>query len=155
MTEIIFDNIKFRCYQDGKIERYYEKKFRHFNQGWNEIKPYKETNGYLRYAYNNTKKISCHRLLAVVFLGLNYDDKNIFIDHINHITDDNRLENLRLVSNQQNQRNQKETKGYYKHKNKFRSYICVDNKNKYLGCFDTEEEAHQAYLDSKEIYHKI
>ena len=33
--------------------------------------------------------------------------------------------------------------------------INQDNKARCLGYFTTKEEAHQAYLDAKKIYHKI
>jgi hypothetical protein len=39
--------------------------------------------------------------------------------------------------------------GVYLSKNILYSQVMVRGKNKYLGCFDTAEEAHQAYLKSK------
>ena len=77
------------------------------------------------------------------------------IDHINGIKDDNRIENLRSVTNHQNQFNKKNTKGYYFFYKKWKSAITVNGKKKHLGYFDTEQEAHQAYLDAKKIYHII
>jgi len=79
------------------------------------------------------------------------------IDHINGIKDDNRICNLRKVTNQQNQWNTKNSKGYCyrKDRNKFHSQIGYNNNNISLGFFKTEEEARQAYLDAKKIYHKI
>jgi hypothetical protein len=77
-----------------------------------------------------------------------------YIDHINGIRDDNRIDNLRSVTNQQNAFNTK-AKGYYRHRNKWMAYIALNGKMKNLGCFDTEQEAHGAYLDAKEIYHII
>jgi hypothetical protein len=79
-----------------------------------------------------------------------------YIDHINRNRADNRIINLREVTNQENCFNQK-AKGYYwskKHK-KWRGQIVLNGKKAHLGLFDTEEEARQAYLQAKEIYHKI
>jgi hypothetical protein len=33
--------------------------------------------------------------------------------------------------------------------------IKLNGKDKYLGCYDTESEARQAYLEAKAIYHQI
>jgi hypothetical protein len=79
------------------------------------------------------------------------------VDHINGIKDDNRIENLRSVTNQENQWNQRKAKGYYWNKkaNKYKSQIKVDGVKKYLGLYDKEEDARQAYLDAKKIYHQI
>lgn len=77
------------------------------------------------------------------------------IDHINGIRNDNRICNLRGVTKQQNHFNRTTAKGYTKNKNKWQSEICVNKKTIYLGLFNTEEEARNAYLKAKEIYHKI
>jgi hypothetical protein len=44
-------------------------------------------------------------------------------------------------------------KGYSKKYNKFQSRIVVDGKTIYLGHFNTEYEAHNAYLDAKSKHH--
>lgn len=78
------------------------------------------------------------------------------IDHINGDRSDNRIDNLREVTHQQNGFNAK-AKGYCFHKksNKFMSKITLNGKAIYLGIFNTEEEARQAYLDAKKKYHII
>ena len=78
------------------------------------------------------------------------------IDHINRDKSDNRICNLREVSNAQNQWNKK-SKGcsYHKKSGKWQSQIGVDNKLIYLGRYSTEKEAHQAYLEAKQKYHQI
>ena len=75
------------------------------------------------------------------------------LDHINRITNDNRISNLRIINNQKNHFNTN-AKGYCwnNNANKWQSYICI-NKTIHLGLFDTEEEARQAYLQAKEKYH--
>jgi hypothetical protein len=78
------------------------------------------------------------------------------LDHINRNKSDNRISNLRSVTNQQNSFNNN-SNGYYLNKktNKYLSQIRINNKSIYLGSFLTEEEARQAYLIAKEKYHTI
>lgn len=79
------------------------------------------------------------------------------IDHINCIKNDNRISNLRPVNKQQNQWNRINQKGYsyFKRDNKWRARIVLNNKCVHLGYYNTEQEARNAYLAAKEIYHKI
>lgn len=78
------------------------------------------------------------------------------VDHINRVRDDNRIENLRLVTQQQNLLNNN-AKGcsYHKHAKKWIANITVEGKMKHLGYFKTETEAHDAYLKAKEKYHAL
>ena len=80
-----------------------------------------------------------------------------YIDHINGIRNDNRIENLRVVTKKQNSYNMTKSKGCYwrEDRKKWRATICIDRKYIHLGYFDKEEEARQAYLDAKKIYHII
>ena len=79
------------------------------------------------------------------------------IDHIDGNKSNNKIKNLRDVTHQQNHMNRTTAKGYCwdKSANKFKGYIHINNKNKYLGLFHTEQEARNAYLKAKEIYHVI
>ena len=76
------------------------------------------------------------------------------IDHINRNSLDNRIENLRVLTNQQNLFNTK-AKGYTWSNlhNKWQSQIMIGGKNKHLGLFTEEADARQAYLTAKEKYH--
>jgi hypothetical protein len=69
---------------------------------------------------------------------------------------DNRISNLRVVTNQQNQFN-RDPKGYYWHKRHqtYRSAIRLNGVLKDLGKFDTKEDAKKAYLEAKAKYHII
>lgn len=72
-----------------------------------------------------------------------------FIDHINREKDDNRLANLRIVTNAENMRNiplrrlNPRTMGvtYHRRDNRYRAVITVDGIQKQLGAFKTFEEA--------------
>tara|TARA_R110000744_G_scaffold3002_1_gene11813 strand:+ start:253 stop:720 length:468 start_codon:yes stop_codon:yes gene_type:complete len=79
----------------GTILRIYKNKTK-------EMKPSKQ-NGYMRVSlYKDVKRKTfyIHRLLALHFIP-NPENKPC-IDHINGIRDDNRLENLRWVTNKEN-----------------------------------------------------
>lgn len=100
------------------------------------------------------KRVMLHRIIAVGLLGLDITDLKIQVDHRNGIRHDNRLENLRLVNNQQNAFNTKAL-GYSwnKRMNKWRADIGINGRLIYLGCFVNESAAHQAYLTAKSKYH--
>ena len=100
------------------------------------------------------KSYTVQRLMWECFYGPVPDDKHV--DHIDGDKLNNNQSNLRLVSASENQWNQNR-KGcsYYKRTNKWRAYIKVHNKAIHLGYYDTESEAHQAYLDAKQKYHLV
>ena len=77
------------------------------------------------------------------------------VDHINQTPSVNDISNLRCVTNQENQFNRK-AKGCSQLKSgRWVAYIRVNYKLKYLGSYDTEEEAHAAYLAEKARLHVI
>lgn len=83
------------------------------------------------------------------------------IDHVNGDRADNRLCNLRDVSQAANLQNIRKAKscsstgllGATRWRGKFRSDIRVDGRKRHLGVFDTAEAAHQAYVAAKRMYH--
>lgn len=82
---------------------------------------------------------------------------NVDFDELDHIDIDptnNRINNLR-ISNRSQQTQNRKSKGYsWKEKNqKWQSQIMVNYKKIYLGLFNTKEEAREAYLNAKKIYH--
>ena len=103
--------------------------------------------GYNNYSYN------VHRIVWVIHDGPIDSDKEV--DHINGITTDNRIENLRLASKNQNNQNRISKSGISKYKGvhfmkaykgkKWRASIGVGNKTNYLGTYYTEKEAALAY----------
>lgn len=101
------------------------------------------------YACNRNKiSIFMHRLITNA-------PENKEVDHINGDRLDNRKENLRLVTHQENMFNVHKARGYQKVGNRYKSYISVKNQRIYLGCFVSKEEASNAYLDAKREYHII
>lgn len=111
--------------------------------------------GYLRAKINN-KNYFVHRLIWMYHYGdMPYDQ----IDHINHIRSDNRIENLRVVSSAENNRNRSKVKLAYFHKQtgKWQASSFFNGKNYYFGLFDSQQDAINAKLkgikDFNLIYH--
>jgi len=121
------------------------------------IKGYKQPNHYLQ-ACINYKSYYLHRIIGFAFLGLDITNTKIQIDHKNHIRYDNRVDNLRIVSPQQNNWNKENIKGYCwdkKQKQWVARIRIAGNQRIHLGYFDNETDAHKAYLEAKQQYHII
>lgn len=105
--------------------------------------------GYIRIRIYG-KQYRAHRLAWLYVNG--YWPSN-YIDHINGIRSDNRISNLRDVTNRQNHQNRKihidgKLVGTYFNKkiNKWQAFISISGKKKFIGNFNNQTEAHQAYL---------
>lgn len=98
----------------------------------------------------NQKNIYLHQyIMNTAGKGQSYS-----IDHIDHDPLNNQKYNLRVCNNSENVRNQKLSKHntsgfkgvcFIKHKNKYLSSICFNNKQMNLGYFDSPIEAAKAY----------
>lgn len=112
--------------------------------------------GYSRIRCGN-KITKRHRIIAYTYLGLDLEKPKQQIDHIDGNKLNNSLDNLRVVTHQQNQWNQTKAKGYYFNKpsKKWKAQIRLNSKNIHLGLYETESEARVSYLTAKLIYHKI
>lgn len=117
----------------------------------------KYNNGYLHIQINK-KKIQIHRLIYQTYHNLKLKQTDV-VDHINRNRLDNRIKNLRLVTQKENTQNvskQKNTSSKYKgvslHKqsNKWTAQIMHNLKITYLGFFDNEEDAARAYNQKAE-----
>jgi len=149
MIDINIDGTDLRVYENGEIEL--------FRKGqWNcWVKASGKLNnlGYKNIEINN-KQYRQHRIVYFAFhQDWNINNPKLQIDHINRIKHDNRLENLRTVSNQENSFN-RNVKGYcfVKQHNKWRAYIMLNGKSK-SKYFNTEQEASDWYLEQKTILH--
>ena len=94
-----------------------------------------------------------HRLVAAAYLGLDLDARSIFVDHVNRTRDDNRVENLRLVTPSQNRFNTG-AKGVV-FTAPWSAAITVAGKTTHLGRFMTEAEAVAAYKSAKIFAHAL
>jgi len=132
----------------GRIKRVSTNKIR---------KSHKENNGYHRITLSKdgVRNIYLvHQLVAFAFLNHNTDKRNIVVDHIDNDKSNNHLDNLQVVSNRVN--TSKDRRGgtskkigvhYQKSNNRWIAQICINGKQKYLGCYKTE-------LEASKIYHK-
>ena len=129
---------------------------------WHPVKLSFTGNGYLKFSFKfkgKTKTIKYHR---VVYYANNpnwniYDSsKYNVIDHIDQKPSNNHISNLRVVTMQENSFN-KTCKGYSFNKayGKYEAYIKLNSYKIHLGCYNTEVEARQAYLNKKKEIHII
>lgn len=84
-------------------------------------------NGYLQITINK-KSYKAHRIIYETFCGS--IPENYVIDHINTIRNDNRLENLRCVTVEENNRNPLTLEHLHKKKSKRTTNKNKNNKNK-------------------------
>lgn len=77
------------------------------------------------------------------------------IDHADGDRRNNRIDNLRLATIRQNAANQRKRNGkssplkgvsWHAARNRWAAHIRINGKSTYLGLFDTEQAAHQAYV---------
>lgn len=143
-------------YEDGKLIWIYREMGRDTKR-WNG-----------RYSGNEAGKVNSKGYIEVKLHGKMYKVHRIIwemhngkipegmqIDHINRVRNDNRIENLRLATNQENQRNcnmrRDNSTGYtgvhfHKLTGRYYAHIGVDGETITRGPFNTPEQAYAARL---------
>jgi hypothetical protein len=126
------------------------------------LNPSINTHGYYMVNLSNRsirKSREIHSLMSIAFLNRNHLDENMVTNHIDGNKTNNKLENLEIVTHRQNNstcfRKNESTfsskcVGVYLRKktNKWHTAIRVDGVKKWLGCFETEMEASNAYQEA-------
>tara|TARA_R110000772_G_scaffold74585_1_gene162442 strand:- start:21 stop:503 length:483 start_codon:yes stop_codon:yes gene_type:complete len=147
-------------YEYGNIYRFYELKK---GDEWKQIKLQTDSKKYKYFGFRVSNKrynLKLHRLMY----WLHNPDWDIMdssqdnsIDHIDGNNQNNNIENLRVVTNQENSFNMTRAKGYHwdKTAKKWRATIALNGKVINLARFDKEIDARNCYLDAKKKYHII
>jgi hypothetical protein len=117
------------------------------------LKPIIKSNGYctvMLYKDNKVKRYYIHRIVVFAFLG----NSNLHVNHIDKNKLNNFLNNLELISQRENNCHMfnsvkaNKLRGVKPSGNKFYALITIKGKRIYKGSFDTEKEAHEAYLQA-------
>lgn len=134
----------FRCFVDGSTKKIVTTNDR----------------GYIR-CQIDSKTVYLHRFIYTKFFGEVPDGMQV--DHIDGDKKNNRISNLRLVTNKQNQENRQGAQknsgtgikgvSWHKTKNKYMAAIKANKKQIYLGYFDRIEDAKTAYAVAASKYH--
>ncbi len=113
--------------------------------------------GYYRVSLHKNgkqKSLRIHRLVWDHFGDSKRNGRILQVDHINNDKSNNRIDNLQLLSTRENVskhylRTDKSSKYvgvcWHKNNNNWTAVIHINGKQKHLGCFKTEYEAHLAY----------
>ncbi len=131
-------------YKNGVVGRYKGK----------DLKPL-INDGYLKVTLCKGGKLKSHcihTLVTMTFLNHIPNGHNIVIDHIDNNPLNNNLTNLQLITQRENC--SKDKKGYSSKyvgvcwdssKSKWKAQIIINGKNKHIGNFSNEIDAHNAY----------
>ena len=101
------------------------------------------------HGYCSGKYYQAHRV--VFYLTHGYWPK--VVDHVDGNRLNNAPANLRGTTQVENMHNQQVVRGFIKDRGKFRARIHVGGRYISLGTYNTEEEAHAAYLIGKKQHH--
>ena len=124
------------------------------------LKPSGNGNGYLKVNLSKNGKMKqrrLHSLVAESFLGHKTCGYKLVVNHINFNKQDNRVENLEIVTQRENS-NKKHIKSsskytgvcWNKQAKKWHSQIRINGKIKHLGYFTEEDLAANAYINALE-----
>lgn len=117
-----------------------------------KLRQHPRANGYLKVSLCRESRPTCrsvHLLVALTFIGPRPNGHDI--DHKNRDKQDNRAINLRYVTRSINKLNNT-AKGCSFYKGKWIARLYYQRTSIYIGQFETEEEAHAAYLKFKKEF---
>lgn len=118
-----------------------------------------DSRGYLVITIDR-KRYYAHRM---AWLYMNGSMPSMNIDHMDGNKSNNKISNIRDVSVSTNAQNLKQATsrnlstgvlGVRMLKGKYLSQITIDGKDRHLGTFNSPEEAHEAYLNTKRKLHE-
>jgi hypothetical protein len=122
------------------------------------LKQMPQQNGYTHVELSinqNKKRTSVHSLVIWAFMGYKTKVGTVCIDHINNNKKDNRLCNLRIITQRENfwkgfelhnKSCSSSWRGVRKRFGKYQARISENGKRRVIGTFESEKEAGMAYL---------
>jgi hypothetical protein len=134
-------------YEEAKRIFNYDPETGYIRQRGYKFATWKTTNGYNKTSYKG-KRLAVHRVVWLLHKG---EWPKGEIDHINRNRADNRIENLRDVSRHVNAANRPDAASmtgttWHPDKRKWKAKIQNNKKYIHIGYFNTQIEAHEAYL---------
>lgn len=133
-------------FEDGVLYRWFRGMY------WRTVRISKShrSDGYAETTFKG-RKILVHRLVFALSCG--EFDQSQLIDHIDGEPLNNNINNLRIVTQRQNQQNRKIHRegrllgcSFHKRSKKWEARIHVNGKNIFLGYWDSQDEASDAYI---------
>lgn len=139
---------------DGRVKSVARRKWA--GKGWyhapdRELKP-NNSNGYRNVVLSKDGELrtyGVHQLVAMAYLKYTPNGTSgDVVDHIDNDPSNNHISNLQVISHRHNCHKDKKLPGTYYHKknNKWCAYYRLKGKRKYIGSYNTQEEAHASYL---------
>lgn len=129
-------------------------------EDYDKIKNYcwhEDTDGYITANINKNDKYTTVKMHRIIMGVINSKEQ---VDHIKHKKYDNRKSELRIVTNELNQRNKRildsntsGVTGVCFYRNKWNARIDINNKTIHLGAFDLFEDAVKARKEAEEKYY--
>lgn len=156
------DNYYIGYTRNDNYEFYIDKEY--YDLIWNYCW-HKHQDGYLRTCIGQKENGgNIYKLMHVMIMEAEgYDlSNNVEVDHINGKPNDNRVENLRVITHEENMRNVKlpsnNTSGhkgvyYSERERKWKAFVRVNKKPKHLGTFNTKEDAVAARQEAENKYY--
>ena len=125
-----------------------------------EKKPRITSRGYVcfqLYVNNKIKTVRIQRLVALHFLPPHFPcNERLDVDHIDWDASNNRVDNLQWLTRKEHARKPRPYKRGAEYSNgKWKARLWEGNTNRYLGAFESREEAYQAFRKAYILKHGI